>query len=158
MTETAREFGDRFTIIPDSGIVELKCFRCPGLPIGNDTWRVGYHPSLDVLIEQARAHNLAEHNGTVGAREPEPPGFMKDVEIQGVYVFGTSEPVSWRLQHKPTGIIVEYPTREEAVWRLGFELVKRGDITVNDARAASGLPPIPAPADPFADKAAQRGG
>lgn len=56
-----REFGDRFTAIPDSGIVELNCSTCPGPE--TDTWKVGYHPSLDVLIEQARAHNLAEHGG-----------------------------------------------------------------------------------------------
>lgn len=60
-----REFSDRFTVFPDSGIVELNCFRCPGgrRPDGTreDTWPVGYHPSLDVLIEQARAHDLAKH-------------------------------------------------------------------------------------------------
>ena len=64
MTETprpAREFGDRFTVIPDSGITALNCFRCPG-GNGADTWEIGYHPSLDVLIEQARAHNLASHD------------------------------------------------------------------------------------------------
>lgn len=59
MAATAeRRFSDRFTVIPDSGIVELDCFRCPG---ADARWQVGYHPSLDVLIEQAQAHDLAEH-------------------------------------------------------------------------------------------------
>jgi hypothetical protein len=53
-----REFRDRFTALPDSGEVELRCSRCPG-PDG--IWRAGYHPSLDVLNEQARAHDLAVH-------------------------------------------------------------------------------------------------
>lgn len=63
----AREFRDRFTVFPDTGIVELNCFRCDGTPRGNDTWEVGYHPSLDVLIEQARVHDATRH-GVV--REP----------------------------------------------------------------------------------------
>jgi hypothetical protein len=57
-------FGDQFTVFPDTGITELHCYRCES---GSEKkrWRVGYHPSLDVLIEQARAHNLAEHAGPV---------------------------------------------------------------------------------------------
>lgn len=62
----AREFGDRFTVKPDTGIVRLNCFRCDGFPLGADDWDVGYHPSLDVLIEQARAHDAAKH----AAQEP----------------------------------------------------------------------------------------
>lgn len=58
MSEDAPEFGDRFTVIPDSGVIELHCgSHSPEAR----TWKVGYHPSLDVLVEQARAHNAAEH-------------------------------------------------------------------------------------------------
>lgn len=60
MSESRRErgpveFDDRFTVFPDSGITELHCCTC------NTAWAVGYHPSLDVLAEQARAHNAAKH-------------------------------------------------------------------------------------------------
>lgn len=55
-------FSDRFTVFPDSGVIELHCSRCAAAARKAVTrWKVGYHPSLDVLIEQARAHNLAEH-------------------------------------------------------------------------------------------------
>ena len=65
-----REFRDRFTVIPDTGVTALNCFRCPGPPPG-DTWEVGYHPSLDVLVEQARAHDAEKH----GVQQPQPaPG------------------------------------------------------------------------------------
>jgi hypothetical protein len=49
------EFKDRFTVIPDTRTTQLLCNPCNVV-----IWR-SYHPSLDVLIEQARAHNLAEH-------------------------------------------------------------------------------------------------
>jgi hypothetical protein len=52
------EFRDHFTIFPDSGITELHCFSC------DMKWAVGWHPSLDVLIEQARQHNRERHGGT----------------------------------------------------------------------------------------------
>ena len=61
--ESAPEFGDRFTVIPDSGEVELHC--TSHSPMAR-TWKVGYHPSLDVLVEQARAHNAAEHGEGTG--------------------------------------------------------------------------------------------
>ena len=69
----APEFGDRFTVKPDTGIVQLNCFRCPGFPLGNDDWDVGYHPSLDVLVEQARAHDAEKH----GVQAPEPAAFAR---------------------------------------------------------------------------------
>jgi hypothetical protein len=53
-------FGDRYTVIPDSGVTEL---RCSSHSPEARRWPVGYHPSLDVLVEQARAHDLAEHSG-----------------------------------------------------------------------------------------------
>jgi hypothetical protein len=55
-------FGHRYTVIPDSGDVELHCGTCPD----SARWRVGYHPSLDVLIGQARAHDIAEHDNDAG--------------------------------------------------------------------------------------------
>jgi hypothetical protein len=58
VTGEAPEFGHNFTIFPDSGVTELHCYRCEP---PKDRWQVGYHPSLDVLVEQARAHDLAEH-------------------------------------------------------------------------------------------------
>jgi hypothetical protein len=62
---TQREFDGRFTAFPDTGIIELNCYKCdgPGGPgtRGTDTWPVGYHPSLDLLIEQARSHNTERH-------------------------------------------------------------------------------------------------
>jgi hypothetical protein len=57
----AREFNDRFTIFPDTGVTQLHCYRC------DSAWAVGYHPSLDVLIDQARAHNQTAHEEVFGA-------------------------------------------------------------------------------------------
>lgn len=69
------EFNDRFTVFPDTGIIELNCFKCdgPGGPgtRGTNTWPVGYHPSLDVLVEQARSHNL-KHTAATAAIEFSP--------------------------------------------------------------------------------------
>lgn len=51
------EFNNRFTVVADSGDVELHCSsHSPG-----ESWVVGYHPSLDVVVEQAREHNVAKH-------------------------------------------------------------------------------------------------
>lgn len=57
---TPPEFGDQFTVIPDTGITRLHCRKCAA---GNDPayFEVGYHPSLDVLTERARAHNQERH-------------------------------------------------------------------------------------------------
>ena len=49
-------FRDRFTVFPDSGVTELHCYKCAA------KWAIGYHPSLDVLVEQAHAHNMAAHS------------------------------------------------------------------------------------------------
>jgi hypothetical protein len=56
-------FGHRYTAIPDSGVVELRCVT----HVSPVTWKVGYHPSLDVLIDQARAHDVAGHDNDSGA-------------------------------------------------------------------------------------------
>jgi hypothetical protein len=55
MSDGLPEFRDYFTVFPDTGITELYCNRC------QRAWQTGHHPSLDVLIEQAQAHDLAEH-------------------------------------------------------------------------------------------------
>jgi hypothetical protein len=57
----ASDFSDRFTAFPDSGIIEMHCNKCVAESRDVTRWQVGYHPSLDVLIEQAHAHNRAEH-------------------------------------------------------------------------------------------------
>ena|ERR1035441_3987118 len=59
-------FRDRFTVIPDGGITELHCSACQAVDREDWQWGVGYHPSLDILIEQAVAHNRAKH-GTDGS-------------------------------------------------------------------------------------------
>jgi hypothetical protein len=51
------EFDDRFTIFPDLSVTQLHCSAC------ETRWTVGYHPSLDSLAEQARAHNRERHGG-----------------------------------------------------------------------------------------------
>lgn len=56
-------FGHRYTAIPDSGVVELSC----GTHNSPAKWEVGYHPSLDVLIGQAAAHDRTEHGNDSGA-------------------------------------------------------------------------------------------
>lgn len=61
---TSREFADRFTVCPDGEVVSVSCFRCPGFPEGMDTWLIGYHPSLDYLIEWAREHDAKYHGST----------------------------------------------------------------------------------------------
>ena len=60
---TAPMFGHRYTVIPDSGVTALHC----GTHNPPAVWEVGYHPSLDVLIEQARAHDVAEHDNDSAA-------------------------------------------------------------------------------------------
>jgi hypothetical protein len=62
---TVPVFGHRYTVIPDSGVVELHC----GTHNPPAVWEVGYHPSLDVLIERAQAHDVAEHDND-SAAEP----------------------------------------------------------------------------------------
>jgi hypothetical protein len=54
-------FQHRYTVIPDSGSIELHCSSHTPDAV---TWPVGYHPSLDVLIEQARKHDLEAHAET----------------------------------------------------------------------------------------------
>ena len=60
-----REFDDRFTVFPDIGVIELSCFSCDGHggpnTHGSGTWAIGHHPSLDVLVDQARIHNADYH-------------------------------------------------------------------------------------------------
>ena len=66
-------FRDRFTIFPDTGKTQLHCYDC------DVTWDIGYHPSLDILNEQAREHNDRFHAGLAGTGPlgtPAPPPSM----------------------------------------------------------------------------------
>jgi len=65
------------------------------------------------------------------------PGFMKDVRVD---VYRHERVESVRLTHLPTGIVVDAATEDEAVAKLGAALVSGGDISINDARQALGLP------------------
>jgi hypothetical protein len=47
-----------------------------------------------------------------------------------------------RITHLATGKYAEAPTCDEALGKLVMELVQCGDITINDARKAHGLPPF----------------
>lgn len=53
--QAAPQFGDRYTVFPETGIVQIHCYTC------GKAWDVDYHPSLDVLIEQAGKHEAAVH-------------------------------------------------------------------------------------------------
>ena len=71
--------------------------------------------------------------------KPDPPSFMDDVR-EDVFRSGSVEAV--RLTHLPTGVAAEGSSRDEAVARLSRALLQRGDISVNAARRAHGLPPF----------------
>jgi len=49
---------------------------------------------------------------------------------------------SVRLTHLPTGVTAKAGTRDKAIAALALALAHRGDITINDARAALGLPAL----------------
>jgi hypothetical protein len=68
------------------------------------------------------------------------PGFLKDCRLD-MFRHGQAA-TRVRLTHLPTGVVVDAPSRDEATWQMGAELIWRGDITINDARAAHGLPPF----------------
>lgn len=70
------------------------------------------------------------------------PGFMKDVRVD---VYRPERIEAVRLTHLPTGIVVDAPTEDEAVAKLGAALVSGGDISINDARQALGLPELEIP-------------
>ena len=57
-------------------------------------------------------------------------GFLEDCRIE----------TSAFITHLPTGLLARGTTVEEATADLAHELVRRGDISINDARAALGLP------------------
>jgi hypothetical protein len=73
----------------------------------------------------------------LGVVQPPGPGFLKDCRID---VFRNETDEAVRITHLPTGVTVSAPTREEAVAELGRQLIASGDISINDARAAMGLP------------------
>lgn len=51
------------------------------------------------------------------------------------------------LTHRPTGVMAKGATKGEALAKLGTMLIGRGDISINDARAAMGLKPFDPPID-----------
>lgn len=51
------------------------------------------------------------------------------------------------LTHRPTGVMAKGATKGEALAKLGTVLIGRGDISINDARAAMGLKPFDPPID-----------
>jgi hypothetical protein len=54
------EFADRFTVFPDGATTGLHCRQCAAE--GREPYRgIGYHPSLDVVLERALEHNRTEH-------------------------------------------------------------------------------------------------
>lgn len=48
-------FGNRYTIFPDGEITSLHCYTC------NEAEEIGYHPSLDLLIQRAAVHEMTNH-------------------------------------------------------------------------------------------------
>lgn len=68
-------------------------------------------------------------------------GFLADCRVD-VYRAGFS-PVTVRITHLPTGLSAEGEW-DAAVDELALKLLSRGGISVNDARAARGLPAAPA--------------
>ena len=51
------------------------------------------------------------------------------------------------LTHQPTGLMAKGTSRDEALAKLATVLIGRGDLRINDARAAMGLPPFEPPMD-----------
>jgi hypothetical protein len=81
------------------------------------------------------------------------PAWLKECRED---VFRTGQVDAVRLTHLPTGIAAEGRGHNEAVAKLAHELIVRGRISVNDARAAHNLPPLnpapdPVPAEAGAD-------
>lgn len=56
------EFSGQFTVIPDRGTTALHCHKCAAANL-RAYFEIGYHPSLDVVINRAREHNQAKHGG-----------------------------------------------------------------------------------------------
>ena len=65
--------------------------------------------------------------------------------VTGAWIAGITEEVL--LTHQPTGIMAKGATKGEALAKLATVLIGRGDITINDGRAAMGLPPFDPPLD-----------
>ena len=66
-------------------------------------------------------------------------------EPVGAWIADLTEEVL--LTHQPTGIMAKAATTGEALAKLATVLIGRGDITINDGRAAMGLPPFDPPLD-----------
>jgi len=100
-------FGHRYTVIPDSGVVELHC----GTHIAPVRWEVGYHPSLDVLIEQARAHDVAEHDNDAGHAVAGPLE-AEITRLRGALeALADLEPMMFVTEYEPTPVMNEIAAR-----------------------------------------------
>jgi hypothetical protein len=75
----------------------------------------------------------------LGVAEATEPAWLKECRKD---VFRAEQVEAVRLTHLPTGVVAEGRDRDEAVTRMAQELFSRGKISVNDARAAHGLPPL----------------
>jgi hypothetical protein len=96
-------------------------------------WLADNAPEVKVLVLP---------HGEMAAAEAPGHGFMKDVRTD---VFRHEHIEAVRLTHLPTGVVAEGATKDEAVAKLGAALIARGDISINDARAALGLPELEMP-------------
>jgi hypothetical protein len=61
------EFQDQYTVFATAGQVWMMC--ASHMPFTR-SWLVGYRPSLDVLIKQARQHDEREHQNRLTATCP----------------------------------------------------------------------------------------
>jgi hypothetical protein len=87
--------------------------------------------------DRARQEEIASLKRDLAGVAQERSGFLKDCRID------TSRNIaetSVRITHLPTGVQCDGATVDEAAGKLSQTLVQRGDISVNDARAAMGLP------------------
>ena len=99
---------------------------------------------------------VAALEARVAALEAPQPGFLTDCRID--YFRDGLQGGAVRITHLPTGVTVEGEAgagdlrdlARKLAADLGGTLVKSGDITINDARAAEGLPPSPEPDEAFA--------
>ncbi len=150
-----RDLGFKILVVPgdEFGIAEPPAAPFPGGP---------YVPIAPVPLDEpaepvTEPRRFQYHvGGPCGTPEPDGTcgcasaraaagGFLKECRED---TFRHERVESVRLTHLPTGIVAEAPTRDEAISKLGQVLLSRGDISVNDARAAYGLRPFPDGTEP----------
>ncbi len=76
-------------------------------------------------------------HGEMAVAEAPEPGFLKDCRVD---VYRHERVESVKITHLPTGTVAVAPTKDEAVAKLGAALIAQGDISINQARLAHGLP------------------